>query len=123
MKLLLVEDDTTTVESVKLCFEINDPETKIIFTGKGTDALRMLKFDQYDGVILDLGLPDIDGMEVLTELRSYSKMPVIILSARHSLNIIARATELGANDYVAKPFDYKLLVKRVKNVIENSLRT
>ena len=120
MKLLLVEDDKATVYAVKMCFEIYLPETNVFSTTQGLEALRMLKKHEYDGVIIDLGLPDIDGMLVLEELRKFSNVPMIIFSARHSLEIIARATELGASDYVAKPFDYRVLLKRIKHAVEKS---
>jgi DNA-binding response OmpR family regulator len=116
----LVEDDKSTVKSLKICFEIYHTDSTISSTDRGLEALRMLKKYDYDVVIIDLGLPDIDGIVVLEELRKFSSIPAIIFSARHSLEVIARATELGANDYVAKPFDYKLLLKRIRNVVERS---
>jgi DNA-binding response OmpR family regulator len=81
MKLLLIEDDAITVESIKICAEVFQPDTKIETTGKGIEAIRMLKKGDYNAVIIDLGLPDIDGTEVIKELRRFSNIPAIVLSA------------------------------------------
>ncbi len=117
MKLLLIEDDETTVESIKLCLEICEPEASITSISKGLEALALLKTEVYDAVLVDLGLPDIDGTEVIEKLRCFSKIPVIVLSARHSPEVVSKALELGANDYVTKPFDYRNLLKRLKILI------
>jgi len=121
MKLLLVEDDMTTVESIRLCFEVNDPDSVLVSTGLGLEALQKLKDDTFDAVILDLGLPDIDGMKVLEQLRGLCKVPVIVLSARHGAEAISKALELGADDYITKPFDYRLLLRRLNSLTHRSL--
>jgi DNA-binding response OmpR family regulator len=120
MRLLLIEDDTTTVESVKLCLEIYEPTSKIKSTGKGLEALRLLKEEKFDAVLIDLGLPDIDGIEVIEQLRTFSQIPAVVLSARHSPDVIAKALTLGADDYITKPFDYRLLLKRLHNLVEKN---
>lgn len=117
MRVLIVEDDITTIESIKLCLEIYEPDSTLFYTHKGKDALKMLKDDEYDGVIIDLGLPDIDGVEVLKQLRSFSDIPVVVLSARQSPEVIRKALEYGANDYITKPFEYKNLLKRLNKLI------
>jgi DNA-binding response OmpR family regulator len=118
MQLLLIEDDNTTVESVKLCLEIYEPNSRIKSTGKGLEALRMLQNEAFDAVLIDLGLPDIDGIEVIEKLRTFSQIPAVVLSARHSPDVIAKALTLGADDYITKPFDYRLLLKRLHNLVE-----
>ena len=117
MKVLIVEDDITTIESIKLCLEIYEPDSKLFYTHKGQDALQMLKDGEYDGVIIDLGLPDIDGADVLRELRTFSSIPAVVLSARQSPEVIRKALEFGANDYITKPFEYKNLLKRLNKLI------
>jgi two-component system KDP operon response regulator KdpE len=121
MKLLLIEDDETTVESIKLCLEIYEPNSSIDSIGKGLEALESLKTHQYDAVLVDLGLPDIDGTTVIEQLRTFSQIPAVVLSARHSPEVISRALSLGADDYVTKPFDYRNLLKRLNNLISKSL--
>lgn len=123
MRLLLVEDDETTVESIKLCMEIYEVGSTIDSVSKGKEALRLLKNNAYDGVMIDLGLPDIDGTEVIAELRKFSQVPVVVLSARHSPEVVAKALETGADDYITKPFDYRNLLNRLNSLINMSKKS
>jgi DNA-binding response OmpR family regulator len=118
LKLLLVEDDATTAESIRLCFEVNAPDTAIVSTGTGTEAVQKVKSETLDAVILDLGLPDIDGIKVLEQVRTFSRVPVIVLSARHGADVISKALVLGADDYITKPFDYRILLDRLNILIK-----
>jgi DNA-binding response OmpR family regulator len=118
MKLLLIEDDLTTVESINLCLEVNDPESIMASTSKGLEAIQMLQNDKYDGVIVDLGLPDIDGIEVIEKIRVFSSIPIIVLSARHGQEMISKALSIGANDYITKPFEYRVLLNRLNKLVK-----
>jgi DNA-binding response OmpR family regulator len=111
LKWLMVEDDTATVESVTLSVEIYLPELTLKATDKGQEALQMLKQDDYDGVLIDLGLPDLDGLELIEKLRTFSRVRIVVLSARNNPEVISRALKLGANEYVTKPFHYRDLLK------------
>jgi len=122
MNVLIVEDDITTIESIKLCLEIYEPHSQLDYTHKGQEALKLLRNSDYDGVIIDLGLPDIDGAEVLKELRKFSNIPAIVLSARQSPEVIRQAIEYGANDYITKPFEYKNLLKRLNKLISEKAK-
>jgi|WetSurMetagenome_2_1015567.scaffolds.fasta_scaffold835983_1 two-component system, OmpR family, KDP operon response regulator KdpE len=122
MKLLLIEDDLATVESINLCLEVNDPESIMVSTSKGLEAIQMLQNDTYDGVIIDLGLPDIDGIEVIEKIRAFSSIPIVVVSARHSPEMISKALSLGANDYITKPFDYRLLLNRLNKLVKNTAK-
>jgi DNA-binding response OmpR family regulator len=117
MNILLIEDDLSTVESIKLCFEIHEPGSNVISTNKGLDAIQMIKDSVFDAVIIDLGLPDVDGTQVVESLRHFSSIPALVLSARHSPDVISKALALGANDYITKPFDYKSLLNRLNELI------
>jgi len=120
MKLLLIEDDLATVESIKLCLEVNDPQSSMVATGKGLDAIKLLQTEPFEGVIIDLGLPDIDGIDVIEQIRDFSPVPIVVVSARHSPEMISRALTLGADDYITKPFDYRHLLKRLNNLIKKT---
>ena len=117
MKLLLIEDDLPTVESIKLCFEIYESDSTVFSTDKGLEALRLLKNETFDGVIVDLGLPDIDGTVVIEQLRNFSQIPVVVLSARQNPESISKALELGANHYIVKPFNYRLLLNKLHEIL------
>jgi two-component system, OmpR family, KDP operon response regulator KdpE len=116
MKILLVEDDETTVESIKLGLEIFKPGTDIVSVDKGLEAIKRIKEDTFDVVFLDLGLFDIDGIEVLKQVREFSNLPIIIISARTNQEVIENTKNLGANDFVIKPFDYHVLIKSLESV-------
>jgi two-component system KDP operon response regulator KdpE len=120
MHLLLIEDDETTVESIRLCMEIYETSSTIISTRKGKEALELLKKEKFDAVLIDLGLPDIDGTEVIKQMRQFTQIPAVVLSARHSPEVVAKALELGADDYITKPFDYRNLLSRLKHLIDKT---
>ena len=121
MKVLIIEDDPLTVESLSLLFRLRQPEAKVIIALKGEKGIELVEKESPDIVILDLGLPDIDGMDVLKEIRSFSRVPLIILTARSATMEIVKGLELGADDYIVKPFDPIVLLARVKNVLRHTL--
>lgn len=117
MKVLVVEDDPAIVEIVSLAFEFRWPGWVLSSTDSGVKAVEMVETELPDVVILDLGLPDIDGIEVLQEIRRFSNVPVIILTARTGDSDVVRGLETGADDYVTKPFDSMVLLSRVRNAL------
>ncbi|MBT3363194.1 MAG: response regulator transcription factor [Chloroflexi bacterium] len=119
MKILLIEDDTGTLEVIRFCLEIYIPGVQVLTTTLGFEGIKITKHATPDVVILDLGLPDIDGMQVLRSVRKFSNIPVIILTARTDEESITRAMRLGANEYILKPFDPSDLLSRIDNVIKN----
>lgn len=80
----------------------------------GSNGLALVARQQPDLVVLDLGLPDMDGLEVLTELRTWSRVPVIVLSVRNSFSEKVRVLDAGAQDYVIKPFSIEELLARIR---------
>ncbi len=116
MKILIIEDDPQIVEVITLSLRMRWPEAKIISTHLGETGLEMTENESPTVVILDLGLPDISGHEVLKGIRLFSKVPVIILTSRDDEADVIRGLEGGANDYVTKPFRQMELVARVKAV-------
>ena len=117
MRALVVEDDLETVEAVSLIFKLRWPEVEFLSTTKGSEAAPMVEKGVPDVVILDLGLPDVDGIEVLKEIRAFSNVPILIVTARGDSTSQVKGLELGADDYIAKPFDPGVLLARIKNVI------
>jgi two-component system, OmpR family, KDP operon response regulator KdpE len=121
MKILLVEDDATTVESIKLGLEVFRPGSRVISVDKGSEAILKLKEENYDIVFLDLGLPDIDGVEVLKQIRTFSSVYVAVISARTDKKVKGDTLNLGANDFIVKPFDYHLLLKSLETAANRKL--
>jgi two-component system KDP operon response regulator KdpE len=117
VKVLIVEDDQETVDIVSLAFQIRWPEAKLISTGQGEEAAELVESQAPDVVILDLGLPDISGFEVLKQIRLFSNVPIIILTVRGDEAYVVKGLEWGADEYVTKPFRQLELMARVKAVI------
>jgi DNA-binding response OmpR family regulator len=117
VKLLLVDDDAEIRTSVRVGFELQWRDVDFVEAATGADALRLVEEERPDLVLLDVGLPDRDGFEVLREIRSFSAIPVIMLTARDEPIDTVRGLEGGADDYVAKPFDHLELTARVRAVL------
>jgi len=117
LKVLLIEDDSATVEAIRLCFEIHRPDAMMVAAAKGLEGIKLFSSEEPDVVIIDLGLDDIDGMEVLQEIRHSSDVPILIVSARDEPELVAKATDLGAEDYIVKPFDHRDLLARLDNIM------
>ncbi len=120
MKILIIEDSPDIVDAVTMCFELRWPEVKVIATDRGRQGINLVKNESLDAVLLDLGLPDMDGFEVLKEIRSFSNVPVIILTVRGAEVDKLRGLELGADDYITKPFSHLELLARVNALIRRT---
>ena len=114
MKVLVIEDDQGIVEAISLAFQIRWPEAKLISTHLGEKGVAMVESEKPDVVILDLGLADISGFEVLKQIRLFSDVAVLILTVRAEEADIVKGLEWGADDYMTKPFRQLELLSRVK---------
>ena len=120
MKVLLIEDDPGTLEILRLCFELRRPEVTVIVASTGYEGIISLKNNAPDVIILDLGLPDINGLQVIQRIRRSSDVPIIVTSARSEDEFMGKVTEAGANAYISKPFDPNELLKTFDNALENT---
>ena len=120
-KVLIIEDDGAILSLMRRVLEANSYETVIAQNGR--EAISLLASHCPDVVILDLGLPDMDGMDVLTQLRSWSQMPVVVVSARTDEKEKVRALDAGADDYVTKPFGTSELLARIRTAIRHARST
>ena len=121
MKVLIIEDAPDIVESISLCFELRWPGVKVTSTAEGSKGLTLAETESPDAIILDLGLPDMDGLEVLKDIRSFSNVPIIIVTVRGDEMDRVRGLELGADDYITKPFSHMELLARIKAVLRRTL--
>jgi len=119
MRVLLVEDDSNTAQSIELILK---SEGYIVdSTDLGEDGLEIGKLYDYDIIILDLMLPDIDGYEVLRRLRSARvNTPILILSGLNELDSKIKGLGFGADDYLTKPFDRRELLARIQAIVRRS---
>ncbi len=114
MKVLIIEDNHEIVEVISLAFQIRWPEVKLVSTHLGEKGVGLVESEEPDVVILDLGLPDIGGFDVLKEIRAFSDVPVLILTVRGEEADIVKGLEWGADDYMVKPFRQMELLSRIR---------
>lgn len=120
MKILVVDDDHDVVEAITLAFGLQWVEVSVIPAYSGKEAQIAFSKENPDAVLLDISLPDTDGFEVLKWMRERSDVPVLMISARGEELDKVRGLELGADDYVTKPFGFLELSARIKAVIRRS---
>ena len=119
MRVLLVEDDSTTAQFIEMMLRTEGYVCDT--TDMGEDGLEIGKLYDYDIIILDLMLPDIDGYEVLRRLRAARvQTPILILSGLTGLNDKIKGLAVGADDYLTKPFDKRELVARIQAIVRRS---
>ncbi|MBI2329112.1 MAG: response regulator transcription factor [Chloroflexi bacterium] len=114
MKVLIIEDDREIVEVVSLAFKIRWPEVKLVSTHLGERGVELVESENPDVIILDLGLVDISGFEVLQQIRLFSAVPILILTVRSDEADIVKGLEWGADDYMVKPFRQLELLSRIR---------
>ncbi|MCX6003593.1 MAG: response regulator transcription factor [Chloroflexi bacterium] len=121
MKVLVIEDDKEIVDAISLAFQIRWPEAKVVSTRLGQKGVELVESEQPDIVILDLGLSDITGFEVLRQIRRFSAVPTIILTVRTEEADVVKGLEWGADDYITKPFRQLELLARVRSMIRRHM--
>lgn len=117
MKILIIEDDLSIIESISLILQVSWPDAELICTQSGKEGIDLVEKDVVDVIILDLGLPDIHGFDVLKRIRAFSDVPIIVLTVNSSETDIVRALEGRADDYIIKPFRPLELLARLKMVL------
>ena len=120
MKVLVVEDAPEIADFIHMCFNIRWPGTVMVATEKGSDGAHLVQTEAPDIVIFGLGLLDADGHEVLREIRRFSDVPVIIVSARGDEVDRVKGLEMGSDDYIVKPFYPTELLARVRAVLRRT---
>ena len=114
-KILIVDDDANICELLRLYLQKDGFETAVAFDGK--QAVDLAQKCSPDLILLDIMLPELDGWQVCREIRKFSEVPIIMLTAKGETFDKILGLELGADDYVTKPFDTKEVVARIKAVL------
>jgi len=120
VKVLVIEDSEEVVENLSICLKMACPQVNIIAIAEGVKGIDLVETESPDIVILDLELPNTDGFKVLKQVRSFSDVPIIILTAREAEMDKARGLEMGADDYITRPFNPIDLMARVKAVLRRA---
>lgn len=117
-RILVIEDDKSIRNFLRAVLEANDYD--VIMANTGLEAYSLITSQCPDLVILDLGLPDMDGMKILKNVREWSAMPIVVVSARtHEKDKVA-ALDAGADDYITKPFGTSELLARIRTAIRHT---
>ncbi|ATZ62718.1 DNA-binding response regulator PmrA [Acinetobacter bereziniae] len=117
-KILMIEDDFMIAESSKTLLKYQGFDVE--WVNNGLDGLKLISEKQFDLVLLDLGLPMMDGMQVLKQIRQRSGLPVLIISARDQLQNRVDGLNQGADDYLIKPYEFDELVARIHALLRRS---
>jgi two-component system, OmpR family, KDP operon response regulator KdpE len=119
-RILVVEDDPSLRRF--LCTSLDAHGYGVSEVATGQEALRRIPLDRPDVVVLDLGLPDLDGVDLVGRVREWSEMPIIVVSSRDSEASKIQALDRGADDYVTKPFSMGELLARIRAALRHRLR-
>ena len=115
--ILVVEDESNILTIMRAILSAND--YKVIEARDGKQALQMVASHCPDLVLLDLGLPDMDGLGIIRQVRAWSKMPIVVVSARDRERDKVEALDLGADDYITKPFGTSELLARIRAALRH----
>ena len=118
MRLLVVEDEEDLRRGLEQA--LREEGYAVDSAGEGTDALYLAETWNYDAIVLDIMLPGLDGWEILQRVRQKKKIPVLLLTARDGFRDRVRGLDLGADDYLVKPFDLGELLARIRALIRRS---
>jgi two-component system KDP operon response regulator KdpE len=117
MKILIIEDDADITSMISLTLKMRWPELEMLQAMNGNNGIKLAREYQPDMIILDLGLPDIDGFDVLKSIKSFLNIPILIITVRNDDQYVITGLELGADDYMTKPFNQLVLLARVNALI------
>ncbi|MEE8346749.1 MAG: response regulator transcription factor [Dehalococcoidia bacterium] len=120
MKILLVDDEQEFIKILTVAFQVYRPGYTLIAAFTGTEALARAEAEDPDLVVLDVMLPDIDGFEVCRRLRARADIPIILLTAKDREEDVVKGFELGADDYITKPFSYRTLMARIDSLLRRT---
>jgi len=120
MKLLVIDDDPATAELLDAILKSMNVSADISAATSGAEGINKVKEYNPDVVILDLLMPEMDGWKVCREIRNFSNIPILILSALDNPGMVAAALDAGADDYLIKPVSAGILVAHLNNLLRRS---
>src|SRR5438874_11340778 len=121
IKILLVEDDPDMLDLT--AYVLRRERFVVVEAADGQQALRGWKVDRPDVVVMDLGLPGVDGFDVLRQIRAESETPILIVTARKDVHDILRAFNLGTDAFIPKPFEFRVLIAHIRAILRRAKHT
>lgn len=119
MKILVIDDDPAMTELLKLLLQ--SAASKVLTANSGAEGVALARQYIPDIVILDLMMPEMDGWQVCQQIRQFSKVPILILSALDNPGMVARALDSGADDYLIKPVPSSVLLAHIRNLVRRTV--
>lgn len=119
-RVLVVDDEPQILRAIRTSLEARDYQ--VLIADRGESALTVVATSELDLVILDLGLPDIEGLEVARRIRAFSDVPIIVLTVQDALGTKVAALDAGADDYVTKPFAMEELLARMRATLRRAFQ-
>jgi two-component system KDP operon response regulator KdpE len=120
MKVLVIDDEPDVIKVIAMSFGMQQPAWEVIGAPDGPEALSLIEQERPDVILLDVGLPEMNGFEVLEAIRRFSDVPVVMLTVEDDELSKVQGLELGADDYVTKPFSHLELMARVRAVLRRT---
>jgi DNA-binding response OmpR family regulator len=113
-KIIVIDDDTAVTELLSVLLKTHGFDVRV--TNNSTEGMGMIRDENFDLVILDLMMPEMDGWEICKEVRSFSQVPIIVLSALNDPSMVASVLDAGADDYLTKPTPSRILVAHINRL-------
>ena len=120
MKVLVIDDDPNIAEVISISLQVHWPQITVVSAVDGDEGLSLVEAESPDVVILDIGLPGMNGFEVCREIRRFSDVPIIMLTVRDTDTDVAHGLQMGADDYLTKPFSHLELLSRIQAVLRRA---
>lgn len=113
-KIIVIDDDTAVTDLLSVLLTSHGFDVRV--TNNSTEGMGMIREEEFDLVILDLMMPEMDGWEICKEVRSFSQVPIIVLSALNDPSMVASVLDAGADDYLTKPTPSRILVAHINRL-------
>lgn len=113
-KIIVIDDDTAVTDLLSVLLRTHGFEVRV--TNNSTEGMGLIRDEKFDLVILDLMMPEMDGWEICKEVRSFSQVPIIVLSALNDPSMVASVLDAGADDYLTKPTPSRILVAHINRL-------
>jgi DNA-binding response OmpR family regulator len=117
-KIIVIDDDTAVTDLLSALLRSHGFEVRA--TNSSTEGMNLIREENFDLVILDLMMPDMDGWEICKEVRSFSQVPIIVLSALNDPSMVASVLDAGADDYLTKPTPSRILVAHINRLLRRN---